>query len=75
MDIHAIIHAMEEELLTLLIINAFVQVEIGMVFLVLFVQEVKYGALQLNLAFVQLEIGTELLVLHAQQIKSGIQLT
>ena len=50
---------MEEELLTLLIINAFVQLEIGMVFLVLYVQETKYGALQLNLVFVQLEIGTE----------------
>ena len=66
---------MEEELLTLLIINAFVQLEIGMVFLVLYVQETKYGALQLNLVFVQLEIGTEWLALHAQQTKCGIQLT
>jgi len=59
MDIHAITHAMVEELLIQPTINASVQVETGTVFLVLTVLALKFGAHQLNHVSAQPETGME----------------
>jgi|688.fasta_scaffold299788_2 hypothetical protein len=59
MELLAATHAMEEELLTLLITNVFAQAETGMEHLALFAQEAKYGAPQHYLVSAPQETGTE----------------
>lgn len=57
MDIHASIHAVEEEFLIMLVVNVFAQQVIGMVLHVLFVLILKFGADQDLLVFVLLATG------------------
>lgn len=71
MDIHASIHAAEEEFSIMQAANVFVQLEIGMEPHVLSVLILKFGADQDLHVFAQPETGMVLLVLNAQPIKSG----
>lgn len=67
------IHAVEEDILMLLVDNVTVLQDIGMEIRVQYVQILKYGTLILFLVYVQVEIGMDLLVSAVHLIKFGSQ--
>jgi hypothetical protein len=58
-DIHALIHAVEEGFLTLLVVNAYAQQVTGMEDHALFVQILKFGAVLDYPVFVLLATGMD----------------
>lgn len=73
MDMHALIHAVEEEFLILPVHNVFAQQVTGMELLVLYAQILKFGQLQDYFVSVLMETGMVSLVLNVHQTKFGSQ--